>query len=376
MVIKIRDSESREIIGYFNSFTSLIWTERFNSYGDFELEAPALLFDSAGFRMDQYIEIPTSSRLMIIEKIEIKGDTFKVSGRSLESILDRRIIAEERITEAKTGEKPSYIIYKAILDSFGSTSGADRAVNYIGIQSTDEDKEYDEEPLKKYTVSRGENLYDFTTNLLAIGNYGFKILFNPQTLDFRITALYDGEKRENVIFSQNSFNLTDPSYKEDSQNLKTAGYVAGDGEGTKRRIVVLSRQTSVRNPETGSIEKKFYKGIHRREMWIDARDLQKRTQTNDDYKALLKDRGIEKMSEKNKEYTVDGTIVDTGRYRLGVDYDLGDTVIIRSKYFSATVKIMEIIQSIDQTGAYKIYPTFTVIDVDKPEINETFNLGS
>ena len=89
--------ESFAHIYLVDAFESMIWTDRYDEAGDFELylsaESSALGYLKHGY----YLWNKHSDRLMIIETIEIttdveNGSHCKVTGRSLESILDRRII--------------------------------------------------------------------------------------------------------------------------------------------------------------------------------------------------------------------------------------------------------------------------------------------
>ena len=84
-------------IAIIDTYESLIWTDRYSKCGDFELYMP--ISDSIPwyFKQENMLMIEQSEHLMIIETIEIEsdsenGDHLKISGRSLESILDRRII--------------------------------------------------------------------------------------------------------------------------------------------------------------------------------------------------------------------------------------------------------------------------------------------
>lgn len=73
-------------------------------------------------------------------------------------------------------------------------------------------------------------------------------------------------------------------------------------------------------------------GLSRREIWIDARDLQSDSDpenplTPEEYTALLENRGREKLAE-NQLVQFFGTIVRTrgATYELDKDYYLGDTI--------------------------------------------------
>ena len=78
-------------------YESLIWTDRYNECGDFELAIPFEDKWVSIFQKDYYCHIDYSDRWCIIEKIEESKEEdgpprMIVSGRSLECILERRIV--------------------------------------------------------------------------------------------------------------------------------------------------------------------------------------------------------------------------------------------------------------------------------------------
>ena len=86
-----------EGVNVLDSYESLLWVDRYWSWGEFEVVTPMKpdLVDT--IKLDNYAQIAESDRTMIIEKIQVvtdvvEGSKMKISGRSIESILDRRII--------------------------------------------------------------------------------------------------------------------------------------------------------------------------------------------------------------------------------------------------------------------------------------------
>jgi hypothetical protein len=78
-------------------YKSIIWTERFHGFGDFKLTVPGTLENLKIYQLDYYLYTKGTNKLMIIEQIELNTEYSKqsmltVSGRSLESILDRRVM--------------------------------------------------------------------------------------------------------------------------------------------------------------------------------------------------------------------------------------------------------------------------------------------
>ena len=88
-------------IAVLDTYKSLIWTERYNEYGDFEIVAPVTSNLLSVLKQDYYLEHRDTDRTMILEKILINtdiedGNTMTITGRSLESILLRRIVWGQR----------------------------------------------------------------------------------------------------------------------------------------------------------------------------------------------------------------------------------------------------------------------------------------
>ena len=86
-----------ESIAVIDTYESMIWTDRYNAYGDFEIYFAMDENLLEYIKEDYYLWLKDSEHSMIIEDIKIDADTEEgnrliVTGRSLESILERRII--------------------------------------------------------------------------------------------------------------------------------------------------------------------------------------------------------------------------------------------------------------------------------------------
>ena len=90
-------NSSVNLVAIVDQYSSLIWTDRFDDCGDFELTLPFEEKWKSVLQKDYYCHTDYSDRWAVIEKIEETKDednppTMIVTGRSLESILDRRIV--------------------------------------------------------------------------------------------------------------------------------------------------------------------------------------------------------------------------------------------------------------------------------------------
>lgn len=96
-VLYIRDRSTREIIHIEESFSSLVWTERYQEAGDFVLDIPLDVIDFSFYKIGNYISMDESLESMIIETIEIteqmESPVVELSGRTASILLDRRVNA-------------------------------------------------------------------------------------------------------------------------------------------------------------------------------------------------------------------------------------------------------------------------------------------
>jgi hypothetical protein len=84
-------------INEIDTYTSIIWTDRYSKEGDFELRVPCTDFNYKVFNEARYLSIDKSDRVMVLEsrnvKTEVdKSDEYIIKGRSAETLLDRRVI--------------------------------------------------------------------------------------------------------------------------------------------------------------------------------------------------------------------------------------------------------------------------------------------
>lgn len=76
-----------------------------------------------------------------------------------------------------------------------------------------------------------------------------------------------------------------------------------------------------------------------------------------EYKAAVAEQGAALMNTKTD--SISGETVETGLYRLGTDYDLGDTVRVENSYGVTGTAKVEAITEVEDAEGYRIYPTFT-----------------
>ena len=118
--ISVLDSDFGSI-GILDKYSSFIWTDRYSDAGDFELCLPVTAKYAQDIKEDMFLSIPTSDRTMIVESIKIitdreEGNTYNITGKSLESILDRRIVWKQTQVSGSVQNAIHLLIDDAIIN--------------------------------------------------------------------------------------------------------------------------------------------------------------------------------------------------------------------------------------------------------------------
>jgi hypothetical protein len=294
---------------------------------------------------------------MIIEKFDIKSDAvdgneFIISGRSLESILSRRIVWKQTTINGNLQNGIQKLLNENVIDPIPTNLKSYRKIsNFIFEKSTDS-------RITSLTMEAqytGDNLYDVIQDICDAYNIGFKVTLNDKN-QF-VFSLYSGDDRSYqqtdnpyVVFSKEFDNITDSEYYESYESYSNVTLIGGEGEGNKRKYTTYSpKQVSE---------------LERYELFTDARDISSdnedgSTMSTSDYNKLLSQRGKEKLAECQVIKSFEGDFDFNGQYKYGKDFFLGDIVQIENEYgISSQSRVSEVIQSQDDSGKYMI-PTLT-----------------
>lgn len=335
-------------------FESLIWTDRYYACGDFEIYMPCSEKMLSTLKQDMYLYLRESEHIMIIEDIQIDTDVedgahLTVTGRSLESILDRRVIWN--LTTLSGGLQAG--IKQLLNENAISPSDPARQIpNLVFADSTDPKITN----LSLNAQYYGENLYDVICEVCESNEIGFKITLNDSNQ--MVFSLYAGtdrsyEQTENpyVIFSPGFDNLLNSNYISSKKTLKTVTMITGEGEGSDKKKAVAECSNGA-----GS-------GLNRREMHTDASGISQtdgeNTISDEAYTALLQRQGIDELAQNTRTESFEGEVSSGRTYTYGTDYFMGDIVQNVNEFnIEATSRVTEYIMSQDESGIER-YPTFT-----------------
>lgn len=343
-----------------DDYESLIWVDRFNECGDFELCTVASSKTLDTFKKDYYLWIKESDHVMIIDTRTIDSDAedgnkLIVTGDSLEYILSRRVVWKQTILTGNFQDSVKLLLDENVI----SPENEERKIdNFIF--------EYSDDPaITELTIEAqftGDNLYDAVVSLCKVKNIGFKItLTDDNKFKFKLYAgkdrSYNQLTNPYVVFSPKFENIVNSNYLDSNANLKTVTLVAGEGEGADRRTIVVE-------PASGGGT-----GMSRRELYTDARDISSTTAegesvTEEEYNSQLTQRGSEDLSEHVSINSFDGHVDTNYMYKYEEDFFMGDIVQFIDEYGNeSTPRVTEFIRSYTTNG-FEAYPTFSAIDGD------------
>lgn len=346
-------------VGIIDVFESLIWTDRYYAAGDFELYTSMSADMVTLLSQTKYFAIRESEHMMIIESLEIKSDVetgskLLVKGRSLETILEKRIVWSQTILSGNLQTE----IQRLLTENAINPTDASRKITKLTFQASVDPAITD--LLIDGAQYTGDYIYDVISTICEVYNIGFKITLTDAG-NF-LFELYSGEDRSYnqvdnpyVIFSPTFDNLINSDYFLSDAMQRTVTLVAGEGEGIDR--------------VTGVVEAPGGAGTEllRRELFTDARDLSSNTTegtlTPEEYQALLTQRGVETLAKNVVITTFSGQFDTSKTFIYGTDFFMGDLVQVENEYgHEAISMVIELIFSENATGV-ATYPTFSAFEV-------------
>lgn len=344
------------------NYDSLIWTERFNTIGDFQITTGDVDTFMNLLPEGQVIALRDSDVPMIVEThlIERKKNQpvkLTIKGRDFCSILDRRIVASQTPGTGEfsyTGKTPADAAFFAIDEICKG--------EYFGPEDTFPDSvvmfdwplyETSTGPSRSFVIPRGNLLSVIVPFLQASAPFdasttpdtpevlptGIRAVRPDQLNTYVQVQFYNGtDKSDSVYFDATRDLLDDGSYLFSKVGSANAAFLLGS---TSAEFLELD------TPATG---------LERRVILVDG------SQSKMDQAAML-EQGKISMADAHVTAMFDGSLnEDLNPYRYGTHYNLGDIVKLVGDYgLSGKARVTEFIRSEDATGV-KAYPTLVKIE--------------
>lgn len=286
---------NKQKVAIIDLYKSFIWNDRYEDLGDFELYIPADAVDLlANIHQDYYIQCSESDRTMIVEKVDYAtdledGNFVTISGRSLESVLKRRVVWNDdgsvtqinttKILDPKSTNQDSgsqfplwmaieYLLKLYIIDPEACGNKPQRKINdfvFVAPSVTD--------PIYAIQMSpcsyQGDNLYDLIKSLCDMHEISFKLILNPDDKKMYF-SLYKGKSHlasqsENnyVCFSNDFDNLLSSDSSIDMATYKNMAYYKGQGskyvvkEFSDKEITLETGIVRIKDNKVWAVSTKF-----------------------------------------------------------------------------------------------------------------------
>lgn len=320
------------VVDFTDSFSSLVWSERFFDIGRFTVHFPRELFSRLADAV--YVRSSPSDDGKIkcgrIEHISAEsGGKCKLEGHLLECLLGDRIMSGSGVYSGTVTEA----VCEAVSDNLRSCE--------VIIA--------DDQPAISDTVSLSydhDSLTDWLYSTLKPYGASFRVTLDGETNKpvFRIVV---GENRTTdsgsggaAVFSSSFGNIVSLEYERDSTDMKNYAYVKGE-DGT---IVHVDESTP----------------YSRREIHIKADDIRREDfSTEADYRTALSVRGHEALADRTDGNRVEAECDPDALPKYGRDYFLGDLCDVCAPEYglSFALRLTEA-DTVTENGTTTVFPSF------------------
>lgn len=348
-------------------YKSLIWTERFQSAGDFQLVVQSTLENRQKFKQGKWLALSESFRCMKIENVLDKTDDegaalLEITGPSIEIILDDRVafnVKDDLTTNPKwvITDIPGNVARKVFQDiCVTGVLDVHDVIPYItnvDVLPTDTIPE----PGDLVTVEiEPDSVYNVIKGICEPYDLGFRLLrnFDTSQLAFDIYAGVDRTSQQTtypaVIFSPDLENLKNTSELRSIAGVKNIAYVYSnlgfeevvatdvdpDVLGFERQVLVVKMDNIDAGTPAATVT------------------------------ALMQQKGREELAKVRSFQGFDGEVNQSSQYKYGTDYQLGDLVELHGKDGLANnMRVTEQIFVSDDEGE-RSYPTLAVKQLVTP----------
>lgn len=369
-------------------YTYAQYVDCFRDIGTFEIHAQLMeenlyLLD----KTEQYYVLFYDGNKPIVGKVDdVKRESdeqydtvIKLTGRLAPVLFTQRVINGTQKFSGKTYQRVEALVTSNLIQSNKEERNVDITINLLNEpimqkKASQEDKQvtggyvWDEMQSSLETDSFGIDFYP----VLSIPKGENKTNITSWMLDIspgNDRRVGNTEGNIPIIFSQQLSNIERTDYERKVEGYKNVAYVAGEGEEENRKWYEVEINQN--------IEQKVLTGWGRKELWIDARDIQSEDEegtklTDKEYEALIAQRANEKASENTVQETYEATKTENDkRYQYGVDYLKGDWVTVEDRNLNIVVdaQITEVTHTIQ--GSREIVDiTFSYGQMNKDPVEQ------
>lgn len=339
-----------------DGYTSLVWTERYNAYGDFTLELAPTYSRFEQLKPGTYLRMSESSYVMEVKNVSIREDrsdtpdTMIVTGESLESFFKDRFPSFHGFPGI--AKNALDVTFERAFDLGFTVDGANNNENTMRMTYEDPEDLMQYLPTSMRLIGPELTVYDILRYVCTENGVGFYIDIIPDMAfpweAHYVTKTYglvDSYKPE-LVFSPEVGTLGELEYIYSREEYYNVVYV---GQGSTKYPLFYDRYLRGGSP--------IPYGFKRRALYIPG------SQVGGDQVEETRDQMAARLLNEHEELKyIDGVVPSYGPYKYGVDYRLGDLVTVSGKYgFEQEMYVVEYIHISDNEGQ-RGYPTLS----DKP----------
>lgn len=313
----------------------VIFTKRWHTYGQFEIHLP---------EMASYVK---KDNRIIFDGDEYKNGVIKYIFQDIDGSVTIKgfsmlYVLRNRITVPKQGE--DYVRYNAPVEDIMVSLVRDNAVNPADLKRKIPYFAIAESQKRGETIpyqSSGTELPVCLEELSKYSMLGVAVRMDTVNKQYVFEVL-DGadrtinqQERPPVVFRKEYDNLDKVTYTLNDSNTKNCAYTAGQGEGAGRALYIVGDELE---------------GEERREVFVDARDV--------DDASELPERGMAKLADMRPEESFESE-VDVSEY--GKRWNIGDIVTVVNEDSGITLNdyVIEVEETLDANG-FSVVPTFGI----------------
>jgi hypothetical protein len=331
-----------ELRGEIPIYASLQLTRRHYGVGEFELHLHPNTPNSGALEHDSILFLANEPhKAGIIETVALKegaGDLM-VTGYTLKGLTKRRVAVPPLVGSNFGWDRVTADAESVLQHYVASNMTAPEAAGRVMPRMTLVPNQHRGVASLPWQA-RFEQLDEV---LQAIGEYadlGWTITpdFGAQTFVFDVVPGQDlhesnpGTKR--VTISVLSGNASEASYTDNRTAWRNVAYTGGAGEDEERLIQAVGNAT----------------GLQRREMWVDAGSI--------DNAPEIITMGQRKLTESSIKKSISATVLDSGAFLYGRDWDLGDKVTVRAGNAQMDARVTEVREVLEQGRTRQVSVVF------------------
>lgn len=346
-----------------SEFYSFIWTERYYRYGDFELESIFTIELFNNLKIGNYIWINGSNTLMVVEKIQIAYDAADrsnqkliYSGRTIESILDRRVIWGAWSFGADKSIRTN--LFQLVSDNATNPTDSKRRIDIFTLNNV---ADPDVDKHKVAASGYADDLYDVIQAVCESEGIGFRAIYTDGSSRC-ILEFYEGKDRSYgqmklppVIFSANYENLGNTRYGVNTQEYKTIAYAYGPEETLEIKDENGEVIGEIKDRTVMTVGAQQLSGLNRYEISVSA---------TSSYPEDIQQAAMEKIAKLDTLDVLDAELDAKRQFVYARDFFMGDIVQIVTEFgLDARARVTEFTRSWAPEG-YTEVPTFEVMEED------------